>query len=56
MAVIVIERSAPAGERETRQFAPIDEASFPPEQCILTEGHGLGADTPFVRELVPGLG
>jgi hypothetical protein len=24
--------------------------------ALLTEGHGLGADTPFVRELVPGLG
>ncbi len=40
MAVIVIERSAPADDRETRQFAAIYEASFPPEQ----------------RELVPGLG
>jgi ribosomal protein S18 acetylase RimI-like enzyme len=32
MAVIVIERRAPAGERETRQFATIYEASFPPEE------------------------
>jgi ribosomal protein S18 acetylase RimI-like enzyme len=32
MAVIVIERRVPAGERETRQFAAIYEASFPPEE------------------------
>jgi ribosomal protein S18 acetylase RimI-like enzyme len=30
--VIVIERRAPAGERETRQFTAIYEASFPPEE------------------------
>ena len=53
MAVIVIRRSAPAGDHDIRQFAPIHEANFPREQCILTEGHGLGADTPFVREQYP---
>jgi ribosomal protein S18 acetylase RimI-like enzyme len=37
MAVIVIERRAPAGERETRQFTAIYEASFPPEERDDTE-------------------
>jgi GNAT superfamily N-acetyltransferase len=45
MAVIVIERRAPAGEREIQQFAAIYEASFPPEerddtQSQLTKLHG----------------
>jgi hypothetical protein len=60
--VIVIERRAPASERETRQFTAIYEASFPPEERddtqwqLLAEGYGLGHGNPLARELVTDLG